>query len=436
MDDEMTQDKGAAWERVRKAPHLDVCGDERIRVALESVEHSVLTSDAFDPNLLDRSGEGFHGKVPGTLLRTQHAVNEFYSWQECVVEKGKWMYNTRPRLLPWEFRGQPDNCDRKHKEAGGIYGKEADEAALKYKEAVEAYGESSTEAKAAQAMWKVRKSVMYEWTVDEQCGGWSRFEWKTFCNSRVGVNGKSRGQDILLVGDSLQGQLVKGIAYNVLAHVPTPSQWAVGSRIQDECMEWIGGPRPRNAFCLRYHFNASVCTNLTVHFLRNDYLHIVNTHRVFLYIPWTRIASTYNVGMVIFNRGAHYSSDDSYRIGVRAALRHARNLMPNAIIIYRNTAVGHVNCTNISEPLMGRQPLDVQPYYWSKFPQQNAIARAEVEAVGGIYMDVETLARLRGDGHPGYIRKINSVDCLHYCIPGPEDTWVQLLYNILMRTSS
>ena len=429
----MTRDKGAAWERVRKAPHLDVCGDERIRVALESVEHSVLTSDAFDPDLLDRSGEGFHGKVPGTLLRTQHAVNEFYSWQECVVGTGKWTYNPRPRLLAWEFMGQPDYCDMMHKEAGGIYGKEADEAAVKYMEAMEAYGESSVEAKVAQATWKVRKSVMYEWNVDEQCGGWSRFEGKKFCDSRVGGAGNNHGQDILLVGDSLQGQLVRGIAYNVLAHVPTPSKWAVDSRVLNECMEWIGGPQPPNAFCWHYHFKASVCANLTVHFLRNDYLHVVNTDRVFLYTPWTRIASTYNARVVIFNRGAHYSSDDSYRMGVRAALRHARNLMPNAIIIYRNTALGHVDCTNVSEPLISGQPLDIQPYNWDKFPSQNAIARAEVEAVGGIYMDVEALSRLRADGHPGFISKINSVDCLHYCLPGPVDSWVQLLYNILMR---
>ena len=433
----MTEDEGAAqgpaWERVQKAPHLDVCGDERIHVALESVEHSVLTSDAFDPDLLDRSGEGFHGKVPGTFLRTRRGVEEFNSWQQCVVGNGEWKHDPRPRLLPWDYRGYSNYCDQRHTEAGGIYGKMADDTAVKYLEAVEAYGEGSAEAKAAQAAWKVRKSAKYVWMADRQCGGWSRFRGKKFCDSRVGGGGDGPGQDILIVGDSLQEQFVRAIAYNVLARVPTPSEWAVESRILDECMEWIGEPQPSHGFCWHYHFNASVCANLTVHFLRNDYLHIVNTQRAFDHLPWTRMASTSKAKVVVFNRGAHYSSNAAYRIGVRAALRHARNLMPDAIIIFRNTAVGHVGCANVSEPLKMRQPLDIQPYDWDKFPEQNEIARAEVEAVGGIYMDVETLSRLRADGHQGLIREMGFTDCLHYCFPGPLDSWVQLLYNILMR---
>ena len=433
----MKEDEGAAqgpaWERVRKAPHLDVCGDERIRVALESVEHSVLTSDAFDPDLLDRSGEGFHGNVPGTFLRTRRGVEEFKRWQQCVVGKGEWKHDPRPRLLPWHFSGHTNFCDKRQTMAGGIYGKKADEAAVKFLQAVERYGEDSAEAKAAQAAWKVRKSAKYEWTADKQCGGWSRFRGKKFCDSRVGGGGDGTGQDILIVGDSLQEQLVQAIVFNVLARVPTPSEWAIDSRILDECNDWIGGPKTRHGFCWHYHFNADVCANLTLQFLRNDYLYIVHTKRAFDHLPWTRIAQTYNARVVIFNRGAHYSGDESYKIGVRAALRHARNLMPNAIIIYRNTAVGHAGCANVSEPLKERQPLDIQPYNWDKFPRQNEIARAEVEAVGGIYMDVETLSRLRADGHQGLIRETGSTDCLHYCLPGPLDSWVQLLYNILMR---
>ena len=424
---------GPAWARVRQAPHLDVCGEERIRVALESIEHSVFTSDAFDPDLLDRSEEGFGGKVPGTFLLTRRGVNEFGRWQQCVVEKGEWAYDPLPRLLPWDYRGYTNYCDQRHTLEGGIYGKKADDAAVKYLDAVEAYGTDSPEATAAQAAWKVRRSAKYVWTTNGQCGDWSRFKGKRFCDSRVGGGGEGPGQDILIVGDSLQEQFVRAIAYNVLARVPTPSEWAVDSRILDECLDWIGGPAPPHGFCWHYHFHSDVCANLTVRFLRNDYLHVVHTKRAFDHLPWTRMASTYNARVVVFNRGAHYCSDIAYRIGVRAALRHARNLMPNAIIIYRNTAVGHVGCANVSEPLKERQPLDIQPYNWDKFPAQNEIARAEVEAVGGIYMDVEALSRLRADGHQGLIKEMGFTDCLHYCLPGPLDGWVQLLYNILMR---
>ncbi|KAL6606424.1 hypothetical protein ACP70R_042077 [Stipagrostis hirtigluma subsp. patula] len=42
-------------------------------------------------------------------------------------------------------------------------------------------------------------------------------------------------------------------------------------------------------------------------------------------------------------------------------------------------------------------------------------------------VDVTTLANLRPDGHPG------QKDCLHWCMPGPVDTFNQILLQIILR---
>jgi hypothetical protein len=39
-----------------------------------------------------------------------------------------------------------------------------------------------------------------------------------------------------------------------------------------------------------------------------------------------------------------------------------------------------------------------------------------------LYLDVFTPTVLRADSH---------LDMLHYCVPGPLDTWVELLSNVL-----
>ncbi|CAN0531880.1 unnamed protein product, partial [Laminaria digitata] len=41
-------------------------------------------------------------------------------------------------------------------------------------------------------------------------------------------------------------------------------------------------------------------------------------------------------------------------------------------------------------------------------------------------LDAYTPTLLRPDLHHG------DGDCLHYCVPGPVDHWVTLLYNILL----
>lgn len=135
--------------------------------------------------------------------------------------------------------------------------------------------------------------------------------------------------------------------------------------------------------------------------------------------------------LLILNRGAHFAPSPFILRELKATFRFLRFMYPNKLIIFRNTVPGHQNCSAYSEPLTKQQELrDGTMYSWSKFREQNQLAKNLAELFGIVYMDVDAQTQFRADGHFGRNKK-GTEDCLHYCMPGPIDTWVQLLYNML-----
>ena len=90
---------------------------------------------------------------------------------------------------------------------------------------------------------------------------------------------------------------------------------------------------------------------------------------------------------------------------------------------------GHANCGKYKEP--APPDPDVPPperYHWDRFPHQNGISKRIVDASGSIFVDVASITRNRPDSHVD-----QGKDCLHYCLPGPIDTWTQVLFNVFHR---
>lgn len=99
---------------------------------------------------------------------------------------------------------------------------------------------------------------------------------------------------------------------------------------------------------------------------------------------------------------------------------------------------GHPDCAIRPDPTF-RRHANTTHYNWQRFAAQNEISKSIVEEFGFIYVDVATPMIPRHDGHIGFkfvefTKSLNpSVDCLHYCLPGPIDLWVEFLYNVLLR---
>jgi len=161
-----------------------------------------------------------------------------------------------------------------------------------------------------------------------------------------------------------------------------------------------------------------VCgSNISITLLYDEY----RLHKSFL--------DKYQFDLLIYNRGAHYVSDDILLYELNNTLSFLQHHYPDISIIYRSTSPGHVNFQDLrySRPLSSKhQYVSTSVHNWDQFEHQNELTRLFLNLYyrNIIYLDIYPSTMLRGDGH-------NTIDGLHYCIPGPIDQWVVFLYNTL-----
>lgn len=243
---------------------------------------------------------------------------------------------------------------------------------------------------------------------------------KDFCDAL-------NGRNILVVGDSLNEEVFATIASL------TTNSWTGGHQLDQE-------PKP-----------SFICNNtIKMMYIRNDYLSALQlkdfhmcpygdatclTHGSLNYIeiPWLHHATSGEFQIVILNRGAHYVDDDTLHRQLHALVRVLKksNLSEKGIqMFYRTTVSGHPNCAQYMKPSL--VPISAQgspsEYHWEDFARQNEIAFSYFEYIDAFKVDANATATYRGDLHTG----AHDGDCLHYCIPGPVDTWVIFLYNLIM----
>ena len=167
-----------------------------------------------------------------------------------------------------------------------------------------------------------------------------------------------------------------------------------------------------------------------------------------------------NGSVVVANWGGHYVNDDTMKKHMVSVMNWFDLEMPNSLFIYRSPNMIHLDCKNYTLPdnIMHKpanfpghpdwhhREFPRQRWYWKKYLK-------EYNQLGRVYLDVFPLSSKRpgsqcvllnilpvplviliicphitqteSDQHPG------GNDCLHYCIPGPIDTWVILIYAVL-----
>ncbi|GJP29039.1 hypothetical protein CLOM_g41 [Closterium sp. NIES-68] len=253
---------------------------------------------------------------------------------------------------------------------------------------------------------------------------WKPFDPRRFCD-RVG-----RDRTLVFVGDSLQHQLFQVFIDSMLMGVRKPFSSELNETREEspECSGWVLGPAQK-IFCRDVTFDDSICPGLRIVFLRNDHLQLGNP-REFSHFAWTRAPVLPAADAIILNRGPHYREDKDFEPHLRATLLYLRNRFPDKLIIYRNSAGGHKDCPKYHKPIETPQDPSTLPFNWDKFPHQNWISQPLAERLGMPFMDIERMMALRPDGHTGQLAKL---DCLHYCMPGPLDTWVQVMANMLEK---
>ena len=244
-------------------------------------------------------------------------------------------------------------------------------------------------------------SLSYFWKPGTQCSLLPAFESLSLCNMKTG--------DIFLVGDSLSWFFSLTLRGGV--HACGQSE---------------------NVFL--YYCPSSP---IQFTFIRSDILSVSNIsfHDKSLNIlhdSWfDRLLASPTVRTLLLNRGAHYVDDDTLLKELELTLSAVSKARPDVLVFYRSTPAGHSDCGlhqhDIPLKLGENFKQDTSIYHWGQFKQQNFLTRSLILTSFQkiLYIDVASLTDLRRDSH------IGAHDCLHYCIPGPVDTWVELFGGAL-----
>ncbi|CAI7845026.1 unnamed protein product [Closterium sp. NIES-53] len=148
---------------------------------------------------------------------------------------------------------------------------------------------------------------------------------------------------------------------------------------------------------------------------------------------WLRRLRRWRTDILILSRTALFNDKDLMLQEVRDTLEAVRELYPDMLVIWRNSPAGHPSCHRFTRPLKRRpKPLQLKgqlPATWTRHAEMNVAVRSLLKEYGVVYLDVDSATSLRPDGH--HRRMDGTVDCRHYCMPGPLDHWVSLLYNLL-----
>ncbi|ORZ11915.1 hypothetical protein BCR42DRAFT_440339 [Absidia repens] len=319
------------------------------------------------------------GGIPGSVITTHQAAQSFRANIDCLTQ-GRWIPSTSNQLIRHVQDPLYATCDKRF-----------------YK---------------SHASTSPRPETQYEWQpsggADNTClrslPKPSPQQWCRVLN----------GRHILLVGDLMQYQLHE-LFLDYLRDGPTVCFGELNCK------------------------DHTICADLDsrLRYLRNDVLANNRRHDDHQGTPsgsivtWPFVASnilkTYPI--LVLNRSPIAEDDDSFITSLIQTLAYIRRTAPNMLIVYRSSGIGHPYCDDAANHGPLKKPLSDEerkhlPFGWAELERRNAMARAIVEEAGGVFVDLAALTDTRPDGHVG------GHDCLRYCIPGPLDTWLDILYQI------
>jgi len=140
-----------------------------------------------------------------------------------------------------------------------------------------------------------------------------------------------------------------------------------------------------------------------------------------------------NMLVIVANWGTAYTPDDKLREHITDILSWVNARLPGSLFIFRASNMAHPNCDVYSHPdNVMHEPTDHDEFKhwgWAKFPKQNELWKAALArtSAANLFLDVFPLSSKNPSQHPG------KGDCLHYCLPGPIDTWVKLVFSTLFE---
>lgn len=137
--------------------------------------------------------------------------------------------------------------------------------------------------------------------------------------------------------------------------------------------------------------------------------------------------------IVMLSLGAHVQDATEYNGLLAQISEEIKVLRAKTTIhfVWRTLHSAHANCTSFHAPL-AKVPPAGPLYNWARFDQYDALATNVMRVLAVPVIDMSP-TKLRPDAHPGFFNASRSLDCAHFCLPGPLDLGVQILYHRLVE---
>ena len=224
----------------------------------------------------------------------------------------------------------------------------------------------------------------------------------------------------MLVGDSLQAgfhetlALSSGVCYKVGPQPPCAGRGCQSAFTLLQC----GGNRPT----LKLRIVRNDHLDMSERVFQSDVLNVFGT-------PWyTNFVADNSTKTLILNRGAHWAPTPTVVAEMGALLDAVAKDRPDVLVLVRDTPPGHPGCLKDPHPPLASPPFNSLSWqdHWGEFASQNeAVAEVVRARPNVLLLAVASMTAFRSDSHHG------GRDCLHYCMPGPLDAWVEALHRAL-----
>lgn len=158
----------------------------------------------------------------------------------------------------------------------------------------------------------------------------------------------------------------------------------------------------------------------------------------------TRVKEVHNASVIVLSTGTHYQNNSQLLYNIEGTLKTLRNDFPDVTLLFKSATVGHPECDfSIAEEPWERpnghnlKALDLSypGYHWVDIFNQMEVVEAflEEQFPDVSFIDVTTTQMQRIDSHVGHTNLDYpfQMDCLHYCMPGPVDSWFHFLFDVL-----
>lgn len=180
----------------------------------------------------------------------------------------------------------------------------------------------------------------------------------------------TKGRPLLLVGDSITKQHWVYLNTTFGNNRPLPEI----PEIAKTWDPWIDADAAEHTKDLPYRYGA--CTDTELRFSRADRLLLDSDPTRILEFDlidtrWTEAVKGFK-GIMILNRGAHAEIQNKTLNDLRLTFSYLRGAAPDALLFFRLTPPGHINCEAITEPLKEPQQGEL-PHGWHNFWNQNRL---------------------------------------------------------------